>query len=79
MEMEIQIADVHAGEEVLITRLIGGYGFWRRLTAMGIREGKFVKVVVRQPFGGPIVVEIDGRCVTMGRGMCRRIMVMLKE
>jgi ferrous iron transport protein A len=77
--MEIQIAVVHAGEEVQITRLIGGYGFRRRLTAMGIREGKLVKVVARQPFGGPIVVEIDGRCVTMGRGMCRKIMVMLKE
>jgi len=38
-------------------------------------EGKIVKVVTRHPFGGPLVLEVDGNKTTIGRGMARRIIV----
>ncbi len=77
--METLITNIDEGKEAMVVRLNGGSGFRRKLTTMGIREGKVVKVVTKQPFGGPLVVEIDGRCVTIGRGMCQRILVEVKE
>ena len=45
---------------------------------MGIREGKILKVVAIHPFAGPVVVEVEGREVTLGRGIAQRIMVQVK-
>jgi ferrous iron transport protein A len=42
---------------------------------MGIREEKKVKMVARQPIQGPIVIEIDRRQTTIGRGMANKIIV----
>lgn len=42
---------------------------------MGIRNGKEIKVVSKQPFRGPLTVEVCGCQMTLGRGMARKIMV----
>jgi ferrous iron transport protein A len=42
---------------------------------MGIREGKVLKMVASYPFAGPLVVEVDGREITLGRGIAQRIIV----
>jgi len=73
--METSITTIKEGKKVTIIRLIGGYGFQRRLRNMGIREGKVIKVVTRHPFGGPLVVSVDDRNTTIGRGMAERIIV----
>jgi len=73
--METPITNIKEGKKATIIRLIGGHGFQRRLRTMGIREGKVITVVTGQPFGGPLVVEVDGRSTTVGRGMAQRIIV----
>ncbi|MEG3056089.1 MAG: FeoA family protein [Methanoculleus sp.] len=42
---------------------------------IGIREGKTLTVVARHPLGGPVVVEVNGREVTLGRRMAQRVIV----
>lgn len=42
---------------------------------MGVKEGKTVRIVARHPFAGPLVVEVDGKQITIGRGMAQRITV----
>jgi ferrous iron transport protein A len=74
-DMETPITDLKQGESGIIVSLAGGGAFQRRLRTMGIREGKTVKLLSKQPFGGPFVVEIDQRQTTVGRGMARRIIV----
>ena len=56
-------------------RLEGGLHFQRKLRTIGIREGKNILILAKQPLGGPVVVEIDGRDTTIGRGMASRIIV----
>ncbi len=73
--MTIPLGSLKEGQEARIVQLDGGDEFQRKLRTIGIREGKVVKVLTRQPFGGPVVVEIDGRSTTIGRGMARRIIV----
>jgi ferrous iron transport protein A len=46
---------------------------------MGIREGKKLKVVAIHPFAGPMVLDIDGRQITLGRSIAQRIMVRTED
>jgi Fe2+ transport system protein FeoA len=38
-------------------------------------EGKRLKVVAREPAGGPIVVKTGNTTLTIGRGMAHKILV----
>jgi len=73
--MENSITRLKQGERARIRSLSGGLGFQKKLRTIGIREGKTVKILTVQPLGGPVVVEVDGRATTIGRGMADRIMV----
>lgn len=45
------------------------------LRTIGVREGKLVRIVTKQPARGPIVLEIDGNRIAMGRGMAMGVLV----
>jgi len=72
---ERQLADLKEGETATILALHGGCDFQRRLRSVGIKEGKAMRVVAIHPLSGPLVVEVDGKQITLGRGMARRITV----
>jgi len=71
--MEQPITSLETGKTVVILRLEGGYLFRKKMGEMGIRERKTIRLVAIHPFHGPIVVEVDGREVTLGRGMAEHI------
>jgi ferrous iron transport protein A len=58
-----------------ITSIQGGHGFQRKLCVMGIREKQEIKIISRQPFRGPLTIEVCGSQMTLGRGMAQNIMV----
>jgi len=49
------------------------FGWTKRLESMGIRKGQRVRKIACQPFGGPVVIEVGGCCVSMGRGIASKI------
>ena len=63
------------GEVGVVCELAGGRRMAARLQAMGVRPGKSVRKISRQPLRGPVAVEIDNFCVAIGHGMARRIIV----
>ena len=73
--MMISLASLQEGRKAKIISIEGGYGFVRNLRARGIREGKIVEIVAKHPLRGPIVVSIEGRETTLGRGMAEKIIV----
>jgi ferrous iron transport protein A len=75
MCMRNSLLHLAEGRSGTIVMLHGGRHFQRKLRNMGIREGKVITLLARQPLGGPVVVEVDGRETTLGRGMARRIIV----
>jgi len=78
--METPITCLKQGTVATIVRFIDhGTSFQRRLRAMGIREGKSLKIVAVHPFAGPLVVEVDGREITIGRGIAQRVLAEVKE
>jgi ferrous iron transport protein A len=45
------------------------------LNTLGIHVGDAVRVVERAPFHGPVLVEVHGTRVALGRGVARKVMV----
>ena len=78
--MQVPVTILKAGTAAEVTALLGpGSSFQRKLRTMGIREGVRLKVVAVHPFAGPLVVEIGGRQITLGRGIAQRIMVRAED
>jgi ferrous iron transport protein A len=78
--METPITCLEQGTEATVVRFIDqGTSFQRRLRTLGIREGKSLKIVAIHPFAGPLVVEVDGREITVGRGIAQRIIAEVNE
>ena len=72
---EIFISQLFPGETANIAALHGGCGFQNRLRNFGITEGKKVRMVAKHPLSGPLVLEVEHRQVTIGRGMAQKIQV----
>lgn len=63
------------GESSTVKALNGGDLFMERMRTIGIKEGKRVKVVAKEPLGGPVVVRVGNTKVTIGRGMAKKVVV----
>lgn len=73
--MKKSLLKLKSGETGTILHIDGGQRMLARLGAMGVRMGKKVKVISRQPLRGPVALEIDNFCVAIGHGMAGRIYV----
>lgn len=71
----LSLLSLSESKKARIVKIEGGVGFQRNLRSRGIREGKIIEVVTKHPFRGPIVISIDGRETTIGRGMAQKIFV----
>jgi len=71
----IPLTMIPYAKKVRIVEIRGGHGFQRKMRVMGLREGKIVKVVTKQPLHGPITIDMGGSQVTVGMGMAKRILV----
>lgn len=45
------------------------------LSPLGLRRGRRVRVIMRQPLGGPLIVEVAGRRVAICKEIARQIRV----
>jgi len=69
------LADLPVGMRAQVVVLLGGFGMQRHLISLGIVPGKIVRKITSQPMGGPIMVEIGGVRIALGRGIARRVIV----
>jgi len=66
-----------AGQSGVVVEIHGGYGFVRRLSAMGIRPGKRITKVSAMFMRGPVTVRVDRVQLAIGYGLANRIIVAL--
>lgn len=72
---EISLDRIEKLQEVTVVEIQGGWGVRQRLNRMGIHPGDRL-IVKRSGFmGGPILVQIHGMEVALGRGMARKVVV----
>lgn len=60
---------------VTILGYAGGKGLETKLRQYGVFPGDRARVIRRAPLGGPILVEVDGREIVLGRGIADKILV----
>ncbi len=61
--------------EVRVISIEGGHGVRAHLNTLGIHIGDWLRVVERAPFRGPVLVEVHGSRVALGRGIASKVMV----
>lgn len=72
----VPLTEAFPGQVVRVQTVTGpGRGVRLRLASLGIRPGASLKVLARGP-GGPLLVEVEGCRVALGRGLARRILVL---
>lgn len=73
--MRIPLTQLSRRETGIIKRLEGGAEFQRKISDLGVRVGKRVKIISSQPFRGPLVIKISSMTIAIGRGMASKIIV----
>jgi ferrous iron transport protein A len=73
--MKTLLDQVEENKEARVVDVQGGWGVRRRLGQMGIHPGDRVTVLRYGALGGPILIEVHGFQVALGRGIASRILV----
>ena len=60
-----------------VVAIDGGHGVCTHLNTLGIHVGDEIVVIARAPFRGPVLVEIHGSRVALGRGIAKKVQVEL--
>jgi len=69
------IYSMEDGEEGTVVQLGYGMGQRQHLRNLGLREGKIICVKGRQIGGGPIIIDVDGMEIALGRRLASRVLI----
>lgn len=58
-----------------ITGIDGGKGLNAKLRQYGLFVGDQVRVLRMAPLGGPVLIEVNGREIALGRGIAAKVLV----
>ncbi|MEO2151954.1 MAG: FeoA family protein [Thermococcus sp.] len=72
--MIVPLLSLAPGERGVVVDLRGGPNFRSRLYAMGLAPGAIVRVLESYP-RGPIILEVGGTRLALGKGMASRVFV----
>ena len=73
-ENSLSLSQIKEGKTVTIASVEGGWDYRKRITGLGFVKGCSV-AVVRNSSNGPLMVEIKGSKVALGRGEAEKIRV----
>jgi len=73
--MLMALDTVGARQQVRVIAIDGGHGVRSQLNLLGIHIGDWLTVVERAPFRGPVLVEVNGSRVAIGRGIAAKVRV----
>ena len=63
------------GQWLKVTALNGGERLRARLTQYGLFEGDSLRILRTAPMRGPLLVEVNGREIALGRRVAEKILV----
>lgn len=73
-EVEVPLSAVPENRRVVMTRLFAGRGFRGKLMGEVLLPGKQI-TVLNNKASGPLIIEVDGLKLKIGRGQARKIIV----
>jgi ferrous iron transport protein A len=73
--MPITLDHINENRKAQVIDIQGGQGIRQRLSQMGIHPGDTITILRYGALRGPILIEIHGSQVALGRGIASRITV----
>ena len=73
MSQKLSLVDINENMIVVVETINSGFRAQRFLADLGIHEGEKIRVVKNDT--GPIIVEVKGTRVAVGRGLAKKIEV----
>ncbi|NPD88308.1 MAG: hypothetical protein HGN29_06275 [Asgard group archaeon] len=77
MKQLLLLIDIDENKIVLVKEISAGYKAQRFLADLGIHEGERIRVTKNDV--GPVIVEVKGTRVAIGRGLAIKVKVLLEE
>jgi ferrous iron transport protein A len=71
----MDLRQVDNGKWVRVINFRGGRGMQRRLSQLGFLPGNKIRIIRSAPFKGPLLLEVEGREIVLGRGVAAHILV----
>lgn len=71
----IPLTSIENGDWVRIVDFRGGGRMEARLTQLGFLPGNKIRVIRSAPFRGPLLIDVEGREIVLGRGIAHHILV----
>ena len=75
--MEKKLSEMEYDEEGIVTGIEGTLR--KKVAGMGIRVGKRLKMITKQPVKGPVVVVVDEASTSLGLDVAEKISVEMKS
>ncbi len=75
----MRLIDIDAGIWVRVTGFEGGVKFQERLLQHGLYPGDRARILRVAPLKGPLLVEVNGREIALGRVVAQEILVEVME
>ena len=75
--MEIKLSEMSYGEEGIVNKI--DEDLRNKVAGMGVRVGKKLKMITKQPVKGPVVVLVDEANTSLGREVAEKIIVGVKR
>ena len=66
---------VEVRKQVRVVAIDGGHRVRAHLNTLGIHVGDWLTVVERAPFRGPMLIEVNGTRLALGRGVAAKVQV----
>ena len=73
--MPITLDHINENRKAQVIDIQGGQGIRQRLSQMGIHPGDTITILRYGALRGPILIEIHGSQVALGRGIASRVTV----
>jgi len=73
--MTMTLDAIKENQKVKVIRVSGGWGIRQRLGCLGIHPGDMITIKKSAIMRGPILINIHGNQVALGRGIASRIFV----
>ena len=75
--MDKKLSEMSYGEEGVVKSI--EESLRNKVAGMGIRKGKKIKMITKQPIKGPVVVLVDESRTSLGLGIASRIIIEVEK
>ncbi|MBL7164713.1 MAG: ferrous iron transport protein A [Anaerolineales bacterium] len=71
----MHLLQVDIGKTIRVVGFDGGRKLEYKLRQLGVLPGNCARILRQAPLGGPVMIEVDGRSIAIGRGIASKINV----